>query len=215
MKTTISRPLYYFSDPFGFLKVLQQCHITVVLQGPVVMLGFKFMFRYRSIIPTSFRTVSLALGQSYHCNTCKAIMENMGKWGTKINYVWSYNHCKTKHNYLYLIIIQTLVKALSNMMSKHCQICSVVCVTKLKTILLITIYAIHGLYVFSLSIFLLKIFVHYLIITKSEIWIINHCLALGYETKVYIVGLAKFLGTSIWLDFFVGHFMPWCMAAGT
>ena len=55
-----------------------------------------------------------------------------------------------------------------------------------------------GLYVFSLPIFLVmieRIYILYLIIIiKSEVWTITHCLGLGYETMVSAVCLSIFLG---------------------
>ena len=54
-----------------------------------------------------------------------------------------------------------------------------------------------GLYVFSLPIFLVMIERIYIlcliIITKSEVWTITHCLGLGHETMVSTVCLSMFL----------------------
>ena len=53
-----------------------------------------------------------------------------------------------------------------------------------------------GLYVFSLPIYLVmivRIYILYLIIIKSEVWTITHCVGLGHETMVSAVCLSIFL----------------------
>ena len=71
------------------------------------------------------------------------------------------------------------------------------CVSKIKHILSVIHYTICGVYVFSLPISLVMIERIYIlcliIIIKSEVWTIPHCLGLGHETMVSAVCLSIFL----------------------
>ena len=71
------------------------------------------------------------------------------------------------------------------------------CVSKIKSILSIIFHAIYGLCVFSLPITFMKIVrirvLYLIIIVRSEVWSICHCLELGHETLVRAVYLSVFL----------------------
>ena len=71
------------------------------------------------------------------------------------------------------------------------------CVSKIKRILSVIHYTNVGLYVFSLPIPLVMIEIIYIlcliIIIKSELWTVTHCIALDHETMVSAVCLSLFL----------------------
>ena len=91
--------------------------------------------------------------------------------------------------------MQTYLKS-SNLWNA-CQIYFVECVSKIKHILSVIHYTICGAVCFQLPISLVMIERTYIlcliIIIKSEVWTITHCLGLGHETMVSAVCLSIFL----------------------
>ena len=83
-----------------------------------------------------------------------------------------------------IIIMQTCLKVLN--FSNACEVHSVECVSKIRSIVSIIFHAIYGgLCIFSLTISLVMILsirvLYFIIITKSEVWTICFCLGLGQE----------------------------------
>ena len=78
-----------------------------------------------------------------------------------------------------------------------CQIYLVECVSKMRHILLVIHYTIRGSVCFQFTHFLVTIERIYIpcliIIIKSEVWTITHCLGLGHETMMCVVCLSVFL----------------------
>ena len=104
----------------------------------------------------------------------------------------SYSFVCTVHHPI-IIIVQTYLKALS-----VCQIYFVECVSKKKHILSVIQYTICGAVWFQFTHFSCddwdKIYTKCLIIIiKSEVWTITHCLGLGHEKMVSAVCLSTFL----------------------
>ena len=97
-----------------------------------------------------------------------------------------------------------LIKCLSDI---FCRVC------KIKHILSVIHYTICGLYVFSLPIYLVMIEIIYIlcliIIIKSEVWTITHCLWLGHETMVSAVCFSIFLVKFILPIFVYGIVFSW------
>ena len=83
-----------------------------------------------------------------------------------------------------------------------CQIYFVECVSKIEHILSVIHYTIPGAVCFQLTHFLVMIEIIYMlcliIIIKSEVLTITHCLGLGHETMVCIVCLFVFLCPMWW-----------------
>ena len=68
------------------------------------------------------------------------------------------------------------------------------CVSKIETILAIIFLSIYGAVCLQLTLsWLWKCVLYLIIIIKSEVWIVNHCLGLGHETMVCAVCLNMFL----------------------
>ena len=92
-------------------------------------------------------------------------------------------------------IVQTYLKTL------NFQIYFVECVSKIRHILSVIHYTIRGAVCFQLTHFLVMIEIIYIfcliIIIKSEVWTITHCLGLGHETMVCAVCLF----VSLWKQF--------------
>ena len=93
------------------------------------------------------------------------------------------------------IIMRNYLKALSFL--DTCQVYSVECVFKIKSILSVIFYAIYvaGFFNWSISLsIIMKTYQFNLIIAiKSETWIINQCWGLGNEIMVCTLYLALFL----------------------
>ena len=117
-------------------------------------------------------------------------------WVQIFGYVLACRSCLfvcTLHH-LIIIIVQTYPRTLN--LWYACQIYFVECVSKIKHIFsVIQIYHIWGC-VFSVYPFPLWWLKEYtlclIIIIKSEVWTIIHCLGLGHETMVCAVCLSKF-----------------------
>ena len=116
--------------------------------------------------------------------------------------------CTVQH--LIIIIVQTYLKALN--LLNACQIYFVECV-KLSIFSPLSIIQYVGLYVFSLPISLVMIGRIYIlcliIIIKSEVWTITHCLVLGHETMVSAVCLSIFLWICDMAGLLRGTFVSW------
>ena len=109
-------------------------------------------------------------------------------WVQMIGYVWSsrsYSFVCTLHH-LIIIIVQTYLKTLN--LQNACQIYFVECVSKIRHILSVIHYTIRGAVCFQFTHFLVMIeriyIICLIIIIKSEVWTITHCLGLGHETMV-------------------------------
>ena len=106
----------------------------------------------------------------------------------------SYSFVCTVHH-LVVIIVQTYLKALNLKMPVRYILSSVWVRSNIFSPLSIIQYV--GLYVFSLPISLVMIERIYIlcliIIIKSEVWTITHCLGLGHKTMVPAVCLSIFL----------------------
>ena len=120
-------------------------------------------------------------------------------WLQIIGYIlsWrSYSFVCTLHH-LIIIIVQTYLKTLN--LYNACQIYFVECVIKIMHILSVIHYTIRGVVCFQFTHFLVMIERIYIlcviIIIKSEVWNITHCLGLGHETMVCAVCLFVFLHT--------------------
>ena len=109
----------------------------------------------------------------------------------------SYLFVCTLHH-LIIIIVQTHLKTLK--LLNVCQICFVECVSKIEHILLVIHYSIYGAVCFQFTQFPRvgweNILLCLIIIIKSEVWTIIHCLGLGHETMVCAVCLFIFLWNS-------------------
>ena len=117
-------------------------------------------------------------------------------WVQIIGYVlsWrSYSFVCTLHH-LIIIIVQTYVKTLN--LPNACQIYFVECVSKIRHIPSIIHYTVRGAVCFQFTHFVVMIERIYIlclvIIIKSEVWTITHCLGLGRETMVCAVCLFVF-----------------------
>ena len=97
----------------------------------------------------------------------------------------SYSFVYTLH-YLITITIQTYMKEHITV----CQVYSVECVSKIKSILFIIFYAVYGLCVFSLPIPLWWMWEYML---PTDMWIIRHRLGSGHEAMICAGCLAMFL----------------------
>ena len=111
-------------------------------------------------------------------------------------YCWSASFVSTLH-YLIIIIMQTYLKVMN--FQNAGQVHHVDVVSQNKSFLLIVFHAIHGLCVFSLPISLVRIVriyvIYLIIIIRSEVGTICHCLRSGNETVVCAVCLSLFLWT--------------------
>ena len=87
------------------------------------------------------------------------------------------------------------------------------CVSKIRHILSVTHYTIGGAVCFLFTHFLVmieRIYILYLIIIiKSEVWTITHCLGLGHETMVCAVCLFVFLWIYDMAGLLRGTFVSW------
>ena len=117
-------------------------------------------------------------------------------WVQIIGYIlsWrSYSFICTLHH-LIIIIVQTYLNTLN--LQNACQIYFVECVSKIRHILSVIHYTKHGAVCFQLPISLVMIeriyIICLIIIIKSEVWTITHCLGLGHETMVCAVCLSVF-----------------------
>ena len=117
-------------------------------------------------------------------------------WVQIIGYVlsWrSYSFVCTLHH-LIIIIVQTYLKTLN--LPNACQIYFVECVSKIRHIPSVIHYTIRAAVCFQFTHFLVMIERIYIlclvIIIKSEVWTITHCLGLGDETMVCAVCLFVF-----------------------
>ena len=101
--------------------------------------------------------------------------------------------CRVHH--LIIIVVQTYLKTLNLSNSCHIYLSSVW--VRLSIFSQLSIIQYVGLCVFSLPISLVMIDKIYIlcliIIVKSEVWTITHCLGLGHETMVCAVCLSIFL----------------------
>ena len=129
---------------------------------------------------------------------------NMNQWVQIFGYVLacrSYSFVCTVHH---LIII--IVKALN--LWNACQRYFVQCVSKIKHILSIIHYTKYGAVCFHSPISLVMIERIYIlcliIIIKSEVWTITHCLRSGHETMLSTVCLSIFL----WIKMTLGDAWP-------
>ena len=119
-------------------------------------------------------------------------------WVQIVGYVlaWrSYSFNCTLHHVI-IIIVQTFLKALN--LQNACQIYFVECVKKIRSILSVVHYTIRVPVCFQFTHFPCddweNIYILCLIvIIKSEVWTITHCLGLGHETMVCAVSLSIFL----------------------
>ena len=101
--------------------------------------------------------------------------------------VWFYALAGTLLHVI-IIIMQSCLKAFN--IQNACQIYSVKCVSKMKSILTIILYAIYGALCYQLvislmmipRIFVLHLIIIIIIIIKLEIWFVSHCLRLDHET---------------------------------
>ena len=78
-----------------------------------------------------------------------------------------------------------------------CQIYFVECVSKIKHILSVIHYTICGAVYFQFVVIERIHILCLIIIIKSEVWTITHCLGLGHETMVSAVCLSIFLSSDI------------------
>ena len=106
----------------------------------------------------------------------------------------SYSFVCTLHH-LITIIMQTYLQTVN--LYNACQICFVECVSKIKHIFSVIHYTIYGAVCFQFTHSLAMIERIYIlcliIIIKSEVWTITHCLGLGHETMVCAVCFSIFL----------------------
>ena len=111
---------------------------------------------------------------------------------------WSYSFACTLH-WSTIIIMQTYLKCWTNKLLVM-YILSSVCLSQFSQL---SFMQYMGLCVFSLPISLMIIMrirvLHLIIIIKSEIWPIHHCLCIGNETVVCTVCLTIFLCAMPWL----------------
>ena len=111
---------------------------------------------------------------------------------------WSCSFVCTLHH-LIIIIVQTYLKTL-NLLKNACQIYFVECVSKIKRIFSVIHYTIYGavflVYPFPLW-WLREYLLCLIVIIKSEVWSIIHCLGLGHETMVCAICFCIFLS---WLS---------------
>ena len=80
--------------------------------------------------------------------------------------------------------------------NKMLQVYAAECVSKIETILAIIFHSIYGAVCLQLTQFvswLWEYVLYLIIIIKSEVWIVNHCLGLGHETMECAVCLTMFL----------------------
>ena len=106
----------------------------------------------------------------------------------------SYSFVCTLHHPI-IIIVQTYMKTRN--LSNACQIYFVACVSKIKHILSVIHYTIYGAVCFQFTHFpsyVREYTLCLIIIIKSEVWTIIHCLGLGHETMVCAVCILIFLG---------------------
>ena len=118
-------------------------------------------------------------------------------WIQIVGYVMacrSYSFVCTLHH-LIIIIVQTYLQTLN--LWNVCQIYFVECVSKIEHILVVIHYSIYGAVCFQFTQFPRdgweNILLCLVIIIKSEVWTIIHCLGLGHETMVCAVCLFIFL----------------------
>ena len=117
-------------------------------------------------------------------------------WVQIVGYVLACRSCSyvcTLHH-LIIIIVQTYLKTLN--LWNDCQIQFVECVNKIKHIFSVILYTICGAVCSQFTHFPCDDWenIHFLvIIIKSEVWTIIHCLGLGHETMVCAVCLSIFL----------------------
>ena len=107
---------------------------------------------------------------------------------------------RENREFVFIIIVQFMMSA--NNKKNACQIYFVECVIKIRHILSVIHYAIRGAVCFQFTnspcydwenIYIYIYIRCLVIINKSEVWTITHCLGLGHETMVYAVCLSVFL----------------------
>ena len=102
---------------------------------------------------------------------------------------------RENREFAFFIIVQFMMSA-NNRIRFVCQIYFVECVSKMRHILSVIHYIIRGAVCFQFTHFLVMIEIIYIlcliIIIKSEVWTITHCLGLGLETMVCAICLIVF-----------------------
>ena len=110
-------------------------------------------------------------------------------WVRIVGYVLAWRSCSfvcTLHHHI-IINVQTYLKPLN--LSNACQIYFVECVSKIEHIFSVIHCPLYGAVCFQFTQYTFCL----IIIIRSEIWIIIHCLGLGSETMVCAVCLSIFL----------------------
>ena len=198
--------LYVFNLPISFLgdwKDTSIAHVIIIIKSEVATSPIVIIF-FRGCVPEMFVT-------SYSVTYCKCVP---GKPGICFhNYCAVYDECKYSDTFWladrtrlfvqYTISLSSLCKVIwrhwTYKMPVRYILSSVWVRLSIFSPLAIIQYV--GLYVFSLPISVVmieRIYILYLIIIiKSEVWTITHCLGLGHETMVSAVCLSIFLYTII------------------
>ena len=128
--------------------------------------------------------------------------------GYVLDWIWYYFICTLHH--LIIIIVQTYLKTL-NLLNA----CQIYFVARVRLSIFFQLSIIHyvGLCVFNLPnslILIERIYILCLvIIIKSEVWTISHCLGLGHETMVCAVCLSIFLSICDMAGLLRGTFVSW------
>ena len=109
---------------------------------------------------------------------------------------WSYSFVFTLH-FLIFGIMHAYRKVLN--FRNVCQVHSVECVSKIKSILSIIFHAIYAAAWFSFPILLwwLWEYVNFMLSWSTEVWANSHCLGLGHETLVCTVFISAVLSSQL------------------
>ena len=172
-------------------------HVIIIMKSEVSTFPIVIIF-FRGCVPEIFATSYSVTYYHIHSGRTGNLFSLFlcSLWWVQV--VWyvlafrSHSFVCTLHH-LIIIIVQIYLKTLN--LSSACQIYFVERVSKIKHILSVIHYTICGAVCFQFAHFLCddweNIYILILII-KSEVWTITHCLGLGHETMVCGVCLSIF-----------------------